>query len=338
MVGVGVRVFSAPLIEHSHYEKNNKLDHSLHSQVWFEDFSRFVHTKGLAPRTVKSYLGWVRQLARHFPEHDTPDLTSRQVLDFLVHLQIERDLAGATVNQAICAVRCLFRDHLQTDWNIWSQVKVKRSETLPSVLAREEVALLLETFRCGHYRAFFTLVYHCGLRLGEALALRPADIDTARKVVRIHKAKGGKAREVPISQELLERLHRYYQCHQNPHWLFPGVGRGWKGSGITRCQALAESKKPLTRATVWAAFNAAKLESGLFKKHPEMRVHSLRHSYATHLLDAGVSLRQVSANLGHASLKPTLVYLHLTEVSETKAREALDGLPLPGQRRNGRTS
>lgn len=325
---------TAPINEHSHYEKNNQLDDGFDSQDWFEDFSRFVHTKGLAPRSVQSYLGWVRQLDQHFPDQYTPDLTSRQVLDFFVHLQTERTLAGATVNQAVCAVRCLFRDHLQINWDIWSQVKIKRANTLPSVLAREETALLLETFHSGLYRAFFTLVYHCGLRLGEALALRPTDLNSARKVVRIRKAKGGKTREVPISDELLERLNTYYQFHKNPRWLFPGLGRGWKSSGMTRRQALAGGKNALTRATVWAAFNAAKLESGLSKKHPELRVHTLRHSYATHLLDAGVSLRQVSANLGHASLQPTLIYLHLTEVSEAKTREALRSLPIPPRNKN----
>ena len=154
------------------------------------------------------------------------------MLDFLVHLQNERKLAPATVNQAVCGLRTLYRDHLGLDWDIWKKIHIKREEPLPHVLTRDEVALLLRTFRDGRYRAFFTVVYQCGLRISEALAIKPRDINGERLVIYIPKTKNHKAREVPITPKLLARLRRFYACHKNPEWLFPGVGRGWNGSGM----------------------------------------------------------------------------------------------------------
>jgi len=111
-------------------------------------------------------------------------------------------------------------------WKIWSKIKIKRVELLPNVLTREEVALLLRTFRDGRYRAYFTVVYQCGLRMSEALAIKPQHIDGKRLVIRVVDGKGGKQRDVPISPGLLERLRAFWKSHRNPDWLFPGVGRG----------------------------------------------------------------------------------------------------------------
>lgn len=242
-------------------------------------------------------------------------------------MQNDRKLAGSTLNQAICALRTLYRDHLDRRWKIWSKIKVVRDEPLPTVLTRDEVALLLSQFRDGRYRAYFTVVYHCGLRMSEALNLKPSDIDGERLVIRVRQGKGGKSREVPIDGGLLKRLRTFYRSHRNPLWLFPGPGRGWKSSGISLRAALHVSKHAMTKASAWQALNLAKASSGLGKRHPGLRIHTLRHSYATHMLEGGASVRQVAAYLGHASLKPTMVYLHLTEVSEAQARGALRTLP-----------
>ena len=236
-------------------------------------------------------------------------------------------MAGATINQALCSLRALYRDHLGKKWKIWSKVKVLRDEPLPHVLTRREVALLLSTFHDGRYRAYFTLVYQCGLRLNEALKLTPKDINGEQLTLRVNQGKGGKSRVVPISGGLLAKLRVYWKSHRNPHWLFPATGRGWKSSGISIRDALHRSTKHMQPASIWAAMKVARAESGLEKKHDKVTVHTLRHSYATHLLEAGVSVKQVSAYLGHASLKPTMLYLHLTEVSETQARAALATLP-----------
>jgi integrase len=165
--------------------------------------------------------------------------------------------------------------------------------------------------------------------MSEALALKPQHIDGKRLIIRIVNGKGGKQREVPITPELHRRLQLFWKSHRNPDWLFPGPGCGWKCSGISLRQALHDSRHHMTKASVWTAIKVAKGECGLFRQHEKLSIHTLRHSFATHLLEAGASVRQVSAYLGHSSFKPTMVYLHLTEVSETKGREALLSLASP---------
>ena len=187
----------------------------------------------------------------------------------------------------------------------------------------------MRTFRDGRYRAFFTLLYQCGLRLSEAIHIQPKDIDSARLVIRITHAKGGRQREIPITPELLSRLRTFWKAHRNPRWLFPGVGRGWKASVLSLRQALHDHHLPRSKAGIWSAIKLATIESGLHKKHSHLSCHTLRHSYATHMLEGGIQLHQLSAYLGHRSLKPTLVYLHLTDISEKKARVALTTLALP---------
>lgn len=245
------------------------------------------------------------------------------MLAFLVHLQNDRKLKPSTLNQAVCALRTLYREHLGRDWDIWGKIKIRRVEPLPHVLTRAEVERLLGTFRDGRYRAYFTVVYQCGLRMSEALALRPRDIDGGRLVLRVAEGKGGRPREVPVSPELLARLRNFWKSHRNPHWLFPGTGRGWKSPGVTLRGALGRSRHHMTKASVWAALKVAKAECGLERTHEKLCIHTLRHSYATHMLEGGASVRQVAAYLGHTTLKPVMVYLHLTELSEQKAREAL---------------
>lgn len=195
------------------------------------------------------------------------------------------------------------------------------------MLTREDVATLLGSFRDGRYRAYFTVVYQCGLRMSEALHIRPQDIDGKRLILRVDKGKGGKSREVPISPELLEKLRTFWKSHRNVRWLFPGVGRGWKSSKISKRDAMCRCKNTMTQASVWSSINQAKAQTGLDKKHAKLTPHTLRHSYATHMLEAGVTVRQVAAYLGHSSLKPTMVYLHLTAISEEQARVALRSLP-----------
>lgn len=223
-------------------------------------------------------------------------------------------------------MRAFYRDHLGVRWKIWTKIKIKRVEPLPHVLTREEVARLLGTFHDGRYRAYFTVVYQCGLRMSEALAIKPRHIDGKRLVIRVVDGKGGKQRDVPIAPELLQRLRTFWRSHHNPDWLFPGVGRGWKSSGKTLRAAMHEARHHMTKASVWTAIKVAKAECGLSRTHEKLSTHTLRHSYATHMLEGGASVRQVAAYLGHSSLKPVMVYLHLTEVSEQQARAALSTL------------
>lgn len=299
------------------------------SSEWHQPFVRFVELRDIAPRTRVSYLAWVRRLHESLPGRDIATLSEGEVLDFLVALRHERALKDSTINQAACALRGFYRDHLGRDWKAWSKIRIRREEQLPNVLSRDEVAGFLGAVRVGRFRAMFTLMYHCGLRLGEVIRLKPGHIDGSRRVLRVVGGKGLKDREIPVSDELLARLRAFWKQHRNPEWLFPAPGRGWMTAGSTLAQALHRSDRHLSDSAVQAAMRATVLSLGWDKRHGKRPVtcHTLRHCFATHLLDAGVSVRLVSQYLGHSSLKPTLVYLHLTEVSESAAREVIAKFP-----------
>jgi integrase len=178
--------------------------------------------------------------------------------------------------------------------------------------------------RVARFRAVFSLIYHCGLRVGEACRIQPQDIDAQRSIIRILNAKGGKNREVPVSPEMIGRLRAWWSQHKNREWLFPGIGRGWKEKWGDQARALRHATAPMSESSVQAAMKMAVATSGLKKKG--VCCHALRHSYATHLLEEGVSLRQVQAYLGHSDIQTTVIYLHLTELSESRTQEALSRL------------
>jgi integrase len=199
-------------------------------------------------------------------------------------------------------------------------VRVRHVESLPLVLTREEVAAVLVQPQRHFFRVLFRLTYHCGMRLGEVIRLAPCDLDEAAGRIHIRFAKGGKPRYVPATPEMFAEVRRFYLRHNNPLWLFPGLGQGWKHLKITREQACARSKTHVSEAAVQNAFKLCVQESGIGKP---AHLHTLRHCYATHLLEEGVSIRLISQYMGHASLNPTIIYTHLTAVSEEQTREAL---------------
>jgi len=310
-------------------ENRKSVDSRITSQKWYQDFERFVELKDLQPRSRKTYLNWLRQLARHCGPLLPENLEESEVLDFLISLRTVRELKDSTVNQAVCALRAFYRDHLGREWEGWNKIKIRRAQPLPNILSREQVAKLLGAVHESRFRAVFTVMYHCGLRLSEATHVKPGHIDSARGVLRVENAKGGKERDVPISAQLVERLRRFWKAHRNREWLFPGVGRRWKTSQFTKAEAMGRCAQPMSTASVQNAMRMTVVSLGWRKGGGKRAItcHSLRHCYATHLLDAGVSIRLVSQYLGHSSLIPTMVYLHLTEVSESKAREVLAKFP-----------
>lgn len=296
---------------------------------WYQAFVRHVELRGFSRRTREAYLAWPRRLQAAHKRRDITKLRESEVIDFLISLRNEQGLKDATVNQAVCAMRAFYRDHLGRDWKAWSRIRIRRDEQLPNVLSREEVERFPGAVRVGRFRAMFTLMYHCGLRLGEVIRLKPGHIDGSRRVIRVVAGKGGKDRIVPISDELLARLRRFWKQHRNRDWMFPAPGRGWMARGSNLATALQRSRKHLSDSAVQAAMRSTVASLGWDKRSGKRPVtcHTLRHCYATHLLDAGVSIRLVSQYLGHRSLKPTLVYLHLTEVSESAAREVIAKFP-----------
>ena len=288
-------------------------------------FIRFINLKSLRARTSESYLSWITRIAKHHGVACASQLNQEQVLSFLHYVQQTKGYEGSTLNQCVCALRLFYRDHLERpDWTCWNKIKIKRSEPLPTVLAREEVRTLLASVKEPRFRTLFSLMYHCGLRLGEVCRLEVTHLDRKRGVLRVINGKGGKNREIPVAPEMFTQLGNWWLHHRNPRFVFPGVGRAWKEKYGCNLTAMRLAQQPMSEASVQQAMKAAILTSRLTKAG--ISCHALRHSYATHMLEEGVSLRQLQSYLGHNDIKTTLVYLHLTHVSETRAQEALSRL------------
>ena len=263
------------------------------------------------------------------PQH----LAEEQVRDYFLYLRQVKDYQASTMNQAKVALRTFYNGHLkkQPAWTVFNDVVVRYTEKLPVVISREEVALLLRQVNYIRFRVYFTLVYSCGLRLSEALAIEVKDIHAKSNRLHVRMGKGGKDRFVPICDGMISQLRHYWAWHQNPKLLFPGVGRRWRtsksktGTNDTELQrqAMHDAVKPMSRSSV---HNAMKWAVARARFEKRVSVHTLRHCYATHLLEDGISLRLISAYLGHASLNQTLVYAHLTTVSEEKVCSKLQGL------------
>jgi site-specific recombinase XerD len=182
------------------------------------------------------------------------------------------------------------------------------------VLSQEEVRSLLARVKTPQNHAFLTTVYSCGLRLQEGLHLEVSDIDSDRMMIHVHRGKGAKDRYVPLPHATLGLLRRYWITHRNAQLLFPALGRNGKGA--------KECTTPMAKSSVQGAFRSAKFEAGIRKK--SVSVHTLRHSYATHLLEAGVNLRVIQRYMGHTQLETTMVYLHLTQKGQEDACQLIN--------------
>lgn len=271
-------------------------------------------------------------LAEHF-DASPKSLTEAQVRDYFLFLRQEKGYSPGSMNQAKVALRVYYRDYLKQKprWGVFEEVIVRSRETLPVVITREEVRLLLRKISQQRFFACLSLIYACGLRLSEAVAVEVDDIETKAGRLHVRKGKGGKARYVPISADMIEILRAWWKFHRHPKFLFPGLGRRWKTSQRAnpateehmRRQAMHVATQPMSACSVQAAVRWAVAASGLRRR---VTVHTLRHCYATHLLESGISIRHISAYLGHASLNQTLIYAHLSAVGEERTQEVLRAL------------
>jgi integrase/recombinase XerD len=277
-------------------------------------FIEDLQLQGMGKRTQQAYARTVRQLADHF--HKSPaDISEKELRQYFLHVKNVKKWARATMTQSICGIKRFFELTLQRDWTVLHIVRPAKEKRLPEILTIEEVREILNDIRLLRYKACLTVIYSCGLRIKEAVYLQIRDIDSARMLVHVRLGKGGKDRYVPLPQKTLELLRLYWKTHRNPLWLFPAPGRGNIGA--------AKATVPMPIGSVQQAFRAAVKEVGISKK---VHVHTLRHSYATHLLEAGVNLRQIQVYLGHNSVQSTSLYTHLTMISKTKACEAINAL------------
>lgn len=265
-----------------------------------------MQLRGLSERTQETYIRVVRQLAEHYGR--SPDQLSQEELrQYFLYLRNERQLSRSSCTQVLSALKFLYEQTLRRKWPILAFVRPAPERKLPVILSVEEVRQILEGLRQPHYRVCLSTIYGCGLRLLEGVSLQVRDIDSARMVLHVRGGKGNKDRYVPLPERVLEQLRSYWRHHRHPVWLFPRQNLSVKG--------------PMDVSGVQKAFRAALKESGISKP---ASVHTLRHSYATHLLEAGVNLRQIQLNLGHDSLATTAIYTHLTPQGVAQAVEIIN--------------
>jgi integrase/recombinase XerD len=261
-----------------------------------------MQLRGLSARTQEVYLYAVRDLARYFRR--SPDqLKDEDLRRYFLYLRTEKKLSRSSTTIALCAIKFLYETTLQQPWPTLVLVRPPKQYKLPVVLSREEVRRILVEVRIALYRVCLTTIYSCGLRLSEARQLRVTDIDSSRMMLRIH-GKGNKDRYVPLPQRTLELLRELWRSHRSREWMFPSP----------QSEGVSVSAPPLG-----CAFRAALKASGVPKP---AHIHTLRHSYATHLLEMGINLRVIQENLGHRSARSTQLYTHLT-------REIRDALTDP---------
>ncbi len=280
-----------------------------------QNFIRELVIRGIASRTQQSYVAAVYGLAKHY--HQSPDqLSDEQIKGYVFYLAQERQWAPSSLNQTVYALRCFYQLVLGRPLERLRRClpPVKRAVHRPQVFSVEEVEKLL-TAGCLNlkHRAFLMTVYGAGLRLGEACHLKPAHIDSARMVIRVEAGKGRKDRYTLLSPRLLQELRTYWRAVQPGPWLFFGRDR----------------QEPLAESTGQAIFNLAVERAKLPKKGG---IHSLRHSFATHLLESGVEITVVQKLLGHSSLSSTVTYLHVRRERVAQVQSPLHLLDLDGAR------
>jgi integrase/recombinase XerD len=271
-----------------------------------------MQLRGLATKTQGSYLRAVRQISEHY--NKTPDQISEDELrGYFLYLTNERKISRSYCIVTICGLKFFYEQTLGKTWPTFELVKPKRERKLPVVLSKEEVQDVLSRLRYRKYQVCLGLIYACGLRLKEGVYLKVTDLDPERMLVHVHQGKGGVDRYVPLPRRTLDNLRQYWTRHRHPIWLFPAK------TPVGICPSLAT--RAMSPSTVQKAFRAAVQESGIKKR---ATVHTLRHSYATHLYEAGVSLRMIQSYLGHRSFHSTLIYTHLTCKVKQSAIEIID--------------
>jgi integrase/recombinase XerD len=274
-----------------------------------------LQLSGKSDRTQQSYVREVRLLAQFYGK--SPHLLSEQELQaYFLHRKNVDGRAPASMRLCYSGIRFFYQHVLQRDWHTLTLIRAQTAHRLPAVLSVEEGRRLLTSATPLHNQVYFTTVYSCGLRLQEALFLQVSDIDSQRLQVHVHRGKGAKDRYVPLPEETLALLRTYWKTHRHTTWLFPATGRDQKQS--------SSAISPMRRTSVQGAFRPAKHRAGITKTG--VAIHTLRHSYATHLLEAGVHPRLIQRYLGHTHLDTTMVYLHLTHKGHEEAYERLNTL------------
>ena len=269
-----------------------------------------IQRRNYSHRTAKTYVRIVRDFANHFrcpPNRLGPE----QIRQYQAHLFQTKKLAPVTVSQYASALRFFFVKTLGQHFLAEHIPFPKQPRRLPTVLSPEEVVRLINSASNIYHRTLLMTLYSTGIRRAELCRLKVSDIDSRRMMIRIQQGKGSRDREVPLSPKLLETLRSYWRWMKPITFLFPGTVKGWRAD------------VPITSNIVWLACRQAAQAAGITK---HISPHTLRHSYASHLLEAGADLRTIQVLLGHSRLEHTLVYLHLSPKHLQAIPNPLDSL------------
>jgi len=256
-----------------------------------KQYISYLRYRNYSPRTIKAYCQCLLQLSKHY--NLSPDkITRDQFINYLYYLVEEKQVSAVHLNQLISAYKIMIVEVLRREWEEFDIRRPSLSMKLPVVLSQKEVKRIIDGISNLKHRTFISLIYSCGLRLDELCNLKVADIDSTRMQIHIRLGKGSKDRYVMLSQKILLMLREYWKRYRPKEFLFEGVTQG----------------KAISRRTVQRAFQMAVIKSGI-KKRPS--IHTLRHSFATHLLEKGVNLIAIQKLLGHNHIKTTTNYTHL---------------------------
>lgn len=312
-----------PISRKPQHHRRNPIHYDSHAHPSLEEFAKVLALKYDVATTCHSYYRDLR-LISEFHGGDPATATEEVLRDYFVHVKSVKNWAPKTIRQSLAAARMFYIGMLgHKDWEVFDQIKTKDHEALPEVLTRDEVIKLLTHIRLRRYRIPLKLIYCCGLRLAECLAVTIHDIDAKENKLWVRKGKGLRDRMIPIATPVVEDLRMYWKFHRNPLLLFPATGRGFNDE-----QALAkrmrEARHTIPYSSLQRLMQTARAELNL----PKATVHTLRHSFATHLKEAGASLDTLQNLLGHKQITSTIKYLHLSHRDEQKTMKLMEELTL----------
>ncbi|MCW2120965.1 tyrosine-type recombinase/integrase [Flavobacterium sp. 7A] len=272
-----------------------------------EKFKRHLRSQRYSERTVTTYSEALRWFLVYYRDKSIAEITNIDVIDYNNDHILKNNLSSSYQNQIVNAVKLFFQTVRETKMLVDKIHRPKRAKVLPNVLSKEEVKLILEAHSNLKHRTMLSVIYSCGLRCGELLALRPHDIDSKRNIVLLKNSKGKKDRIVPLSPKILEMLREYYKTYKPHYFLFEGqtTGKAYDARSLQLILKQALTKSSITKPAT---------------------LHWLRHSYATHLLESGTDLRYIQELLGHNSSKTTEIYTHVSTKSLQQIKSPFDDL------------
>jgi integrase/recombinase XerD len=297
-------------IENRERFKIEPLSHSFPSKEGIEHITKFIQwlsSKRYSPSTIKTYSEALKSFLIFYREKQIAEITNEDVVIYNNEYILKNNLSASYQNQIVNALKLFFKTIQDKQIIIGTIHRPKRAKVLPNVLSKEEVKLILNAHSNTKHKMMLSLIYSCGLRCGELLALQPVHIDSKRNIVLLKNSKGKKDRIVPLSSKILEMLRDYYKVYKPKTWLFEGqtIGIQYDARSLQLILKQALQKAGITKPAT---------------------LHWLRHSYATHLLESGTDLRYIQELLGHNSSKTTEIYTHVSTKSIQQIKSPFDDL------------